>query len=146
MVEIKNSISRESILFAIIGLLLGLVIAVLFAKSAVNNNNIDMMRMMGMRQNEMMSDEKQEMMEEVMHGDSMSMQEMLEDLKGKTGDNFDEAFISLMIEHHQGAIDMANLAKVNAKHPEIKNLAEDIISAQTKEIEMMREWQSTWGY
>jgi len=51
-----------------------------------------------------------------------------------------------MIEHHQGAIDMANLAGQNAKHQEIKDLADDITSTQLSEIQMMRKWQKTWGY
>jgi len=77
---------------------------------------------------------------------SMTMSQMSEGLKGKTGDDFDQAFISSMIEHHQGAIDMANLAKENAKHDEIKKLADDILSAQSKEINMMKTWQTDWGY
>jgi len=51
-----------------------------------------------------------------------------------------------MIMHHQGAIEMANLAKQQAKHEEIKNMANDIISAQSKEIDMMQSWQTNWGY
>ncbi len=77
---------------------------------------------------------------------SMTMSQMSEELKGKTGDEFDQAFISSMIEHHQGAINMANLAKENAKHDEIKKLADDILSAQSKEIDMMQTWQTDWGY
>lgn len=83
---------------------------------------------------------------QMMEDSSMSMQGMTDALKGKTGDDFDKAFIELMIEHHQGAIDMANLAKQKAKHDEIKSLADDIITAQTNEIIQMREWQKTWGY
>ena len=79
-------------------------------------------------------------------GDSMTMSQMSEDLKGKTGDEFDQAFIPSMIEHHQGAIDMAKLAKENAKHDEIKKLADDVLTAQSKEIDMMQTWQMDWGY
>lgn len=73
-------------------------------------------------------------------------QEVTEQLKGLTGDEFDKAFIDEMINHHQGAIDMANLTGSNAKHDEVKKLGQDIISAQTNEIEMMKKWQSEWGY
>ena len=41
---------------------------------------------------------------------------------------------------------MANEAKKNAKHEEIKSLADDIIKAQTSEIDMMQKWQEDWGY
>ncbi|KKS13824.1 MAG: hypothetical protein UU71_C0042G0009 [Parcubacteria group bacterium GW2011_GWB1_41_6] len=52
--------------------------------------------------------------------------------------NIDEHFIEQMIPHHDGAIDMAKLALQKAKRPEIKTLAENIISAQEKEITDMR--------
>lgn len=76
----------------------------------------------------------------------MSMSQMTDDLNNKTGDDFDKAFISSMIEHHQGAIDMAELAKKNAKHDELKNMSNDIVTAQSKEITMMQDWQKAWGY
>lgn len=65
----------------------------------------------------------------------------LENLKG---DDFDKEFIKEMIMHHQGAIDMAKLIETNAKHDELKKLGQDIISAQTREIDMMRAWQKQW--
>lgn len=136
-------------LYGMIGLLGGILLTIFFASSAINNNNQGMMRMMGLRVEDMM-EEKEEMMEEKeeMHesGMDLSMNEMTESLKGKVGDEFDKAFILGMIDHHQGAINMANLAKINARHEEIKNLADDIITAQTREIEMMQEWQKSWGY
>lgn len=51
-----------------------------------------------------------------------------------------------MIEHHQGAIDVARLATQSAKHEEIRALSEQIISAQAAEIAQMRAWQQAWGY
>lgn len=77
---------------------------------------------------------------------SMSMDDMTTELKGKTGDAFDAAFIAMMIEHHAGAIEMAKLAEDSAKHDEIKQLSKDIISAQDKEISQMAQWQKDWGY
>lgn len=136
---------KESMLYGIIGLLAGSLLTIFMAASAVNNNSTGMMRMMGMRaQEQNMMQEK----EDEMHGGGMDMSinEMTESLKGKTEDAFDNAFIDAMIDHHQGAIEMAKEAKVNAKHDEIKSLADDIISAQNKEIEMMMDWQKTWGY
>ena len=81
-----------------------------------------------------------------MRNEDMAMGEMTNMLKNKTGDDFDKAFIEQMIIHHQGAIDMAKLAQNNAKHDEVKNLANDILSAQSKEIDMMQIWQGDWGY
>ena len=77
---------------------------------------------------------------------SMNMESMNAQLKGKTSDDFDKAFLAMMTEHHQGAIDMATQAKQNAKHTELKTMADDIISAQTREIEQMKEWRNAWGY
>ncbi len=80
------------------------------------------------------------------NGSEMSMNQMTDSLKHKTGDDFDKVFIVAMIEHHQGAIDMAKLADKNAKHDEIKNMSSDIIAAQSTEIDMMKKWQTKWGY
>lgn len=139
---------KKEYLYGIIGLLGGIVLTVLFASNAVNSNNQQMMGMMGMRQmgNQSYSQGMNQMHEQMMGDDEMTMSGMVNGLKGKTGDDFDKAFISEMIEHHQGAIDMAELAKQYALHDEIKNLANDIISAQTSEINMMRQWQDSWGY
>ena len=76
----------------------------------------------------------------------MTMDQMVGMLQGKTGDDFDRAFIEGMIEHHQGAIDMARLATRSAKHEEIRTLSEQIIAAQEAEIKHMRSWQQTRGY
>ena len=46
-------------------------------------------------------------------------------------------FAQMMITHHQGAIEMAKLAPDNAEHDELKELAEDIIEAQNREIDVM---------
>jgi uncharacterized protein (DUF305 family) len=76
----------------------------------------------------------------------MSMDQMTKGLEGLTGDAFDKAFIEMMIAHHQGAVDMAKLIPTGAKHEELKKLGADIITAQTKEIEMMKSWLKAWGY
>lgn len=77
---------------------------------------------------------------------TMSMTDMNKQLEGFSGDDFDKAFIEMMITHHEGAIDMAELIPGRAKHDEIKKLGEDIIEAQTKEIADMKRWQAEWGY
>jgi len=84
----------------------------------------------------------------MMRNDGSDMSSMMMDmnaaLRGKTGDDFDQAFLSEMIVHHQGAIDMAELALTGAKHQEIKDLAKEIVNAQTKEIAEMKTWQKSW--
>ncbi len=77
---------------------------------------------------------------------TMSMEQMAASLTNKQGDAYDEAFIASMIEHHQAAVNMANLSPARAKHNEIKQLSQDIIMAQEKEIKQMKAWQKDWGY
>ena len=132
----------EEVLYGIIGLLIGVLITVFVASTAVNSGNTGMMNMMGINTDKMM----EEADGHGMMGMGSSMDEMMDSLDGKTGDSFDKAFISAMIVHHQGALDMAEEAKQNAKHQEIKSLADDIIEAQTKEINQMKDWQKAWGY
>lgn len=52
----------------------------------------------------------------------------------KNGEYSDERFIDAMVPHHEGAVEMARVALKNAEHPEIKQLAENIISTQRAEI------------
>ena len=79
-------------------------------------------------------------------GMAMSMDAMTAALRGKTGDDFDRAFLQMMVPHHQGAIEMAKLADKNAKHAEVKALAKAIIAAQQREIAQMQGWMKAWGY
>lgn len=72
------------------------------------------------------------------------MSSMMMGLDGKTGDEFDKAFLSEMIVHHEGAVEMAQAALVSARHDEIKQMANEIISAQTREIQQMKDWQKSW--
>lgn len=77
---------------------------------------------------------------------SMSMMDMNKQLEGLSGDDYDKAFIEMMITHHKGAVDMAELSASRAKHDEIKQLSQAIITAQDKEIADMKQWQRDWGY
>jgi len=78
------------------------------------------------------------------NGMGSTMDDMMSGLKGKTSDEFDRAFLSEMIMHHQGAVEMAQAALQDAKHQEIKDMAQAIISAQTTEINQMQMWGKSW--
>jgi uncharacterized protein (DUF305 family) len=56
----------------------------------------------------------------------------------------DRMFIEQMIPHHQDAVEMGELALVKAEHPEIKQLAANIIRDQSREISQMRSWYREW--
>ena len=75
----------------------------------------------------------------------MNMMQMGMMLSGKTWYELDRAFIEGMIPHHQAAVDMARYL-TGAKHPELRKMGEEIIAAQSKEIDQMKKWQIEWGY
>jgi uncharacterized protein (DUF305 family) len=54
--------------------------------------------------------------------------------------NVDRDFATMMIPHHQGAIDMAKAELSYGKDPEMRALARSIIAAQKVEIAQMRQW------
>jgi uncharacterized protein (DUF305 family) len=146
-------------MFGVVGAVVGGLFVWVLAVNAVNTNQRSMMQMMGMQTDHTMmmqakkdekDDENNNMMSKknmmMNHSMDTTMQMMSDSLKGKTGDAFDKAFLSEMIVHHQGAIAMAEMALQNSNHEEIKNLAHDIITAQTEEIAQMKKWQEAWGY
>ncbi len=57
----------------------------------------------------------------------------------------DTMFAQMMIVHHKGAIEMADLAVEKAESEEVRNLAAGISAAQGPEIEQMTSWLQVWG-
>lgn len=56
-----------------------------------------------------------------------------------TGDS-DRDFVTMMIPHHQGAIDMAKALLLYGKDPQMRRLAQEIITEQQSEIQLMQLW------
>ena len=54
--------------------------------------------------------------------------------------NADHDFASMMIPHHQGAIDMAKAELIYGKDPVLRRLAQEILVDQQSEIDVMRLW------
>lgn len=76
-------------------------------------------------------------------GMGMSMGEM--EIGNDESKPFDRRFLEAMISHHQGAIEMANMAlQMNPQHAGIKTLAAAIIQAQQAEIAQMQAWLEAW--
>lgn len=73
-------------------------------------------------------------------------QRMMRRMQGQTytGDA-DKDFVSHMIPHHQGAIDMAAAELKYGKDPEMIRLARSIVKAQKEEITKMKRWQAKYG-
>jgi uncharacterized protein (DUF305 family) len=82
------------------------------------------------------SSESEDGMQGMAHG-SGSTDDASEMLK-ENGEYSDERFIDAMVPHHQGAIEMAQVALGNAEHPEILALAEEIVAAQETEIGQLK--------
>lgn len=74
------------------------------------------------------------------HGDTGMMTEddmtMLEDADGA---EFDRMFLEMMIEHHEGAIDMARTEQANGGNPDAIALAEQVETDQEAEIDKMKQ-------
>jgi len=69
-----------------------------------------------------------------------SMHEALSSLKS-TGNN-DEDFVRMMLPHHQAAIDMAKAELMHGQDPQMRRLAQEIITDQESEIELIHLWLS----
>ncbi|MHB1171998.1 MAG: DUF305 domain-containing protein [Lacisediminihabitans sp.] len=66
-------------------------------------------------------------------------------LAAASGTSFDRTFLTLMTQHHQGAITMAKDELVQGLDARAKKLAQSIIDSQTKEIDSMKSMLSALG-
>ena len=63
--------------------------------------------------------------------------DMASEMLMENGEYSDERFVDAMAPHHQGAVEMAEVALENAEHQELQQLARDIVTGQQAEIEQM---------
>jgi uncharacterized protein (DUF305 family) len=70
--------------------------------------------------------------------DGMLSDSELSALKGSTGKAFDKLFLTGMIAHHEGAINMAMMIE-NSSNSDISNLGKEIVKSQAAEIELMKQ-------
>ncbi len=75
------------------------------------------------------------------HGDHSDHSETMETM-GET----ETMFATMMIPHHQQAIDMSELALSNSTNQDVRKLAQQIIDAQAHEIEQMQAWIDGHGH
>ena len=54
--------------------------------------------------------------------------------------NSDVDFVTLMLPHHQAAIDMAKTQLLYGQDPQMRRLAQEIITDQQLEIDLMQRW------
>ena len=72
------------------------------------------------------------------------MMSMMNDYAALPAPRLEAVFMSLMIPHHEGAVEMAQEAVGRAVRPEVKDLATRIIAAQSAEIDQMNRWLADW--
>jgi uncharacterized protein (DUF305 family) len=69
----------------------------------------------------------------------MATPEQLDRLRAAKGADFDRLFVELMINHHQGALVMANQVLSAGSHTTVQRLASDMYVEQAAEIRRMRQ-------
>ena len=69
-----------------------------------------------------------------------AMETMMKAMETPYTGNADHDFVTGMLPHHQGAIDMAKIELQYGRDPALKSLARDIIASQAKEQAFMRTW------
>ena len=67
----------------------------------------------------------------------MMSQEDMDMLSAANGAEFDSMWLTMMIEHHKGAIEMAQIELADGSNPDAKELASTIVDAQQSEISTM---------
>lgn len=98
------------------------------------------MKMPDHADNKMNGDDKMGMNNELMKSMITSMDKMK---AVKMNGDFDAEFAGMMIEHHQGAIDMANIELKSGSDNTMKTMAQNIIKAQTGEIATFKKILAT---
>lgn len=118
-----------------------------FAQKIIDDQNKEIAQMKGWREKWYAG--KPMAMNMEMPGMSDSMKMMMGDemkkFEAATGKEFDLMFLDMMTPHHAGATTMAKEALTKGEHPEIKTLAQNIISEQEKEIKQMADWKAKWS-
>ena len=135
----KNNVALYSIVFFIVGLIVGWLI---WGSNGMMRGGM----MGGNRITQQGSGAHMMPGGHMMDNDDMQgmMMDMTARMQGKTGDALDKVFLEDMIVHHQGAVDMAKLLAAGTKRPELQKMAQDIITVQTSEIQMMQGWHKMW--
>lgn len=69
----------------------------------------------------------------------MASERELDALRRASGPQFDVMFLQLMLRHHQGGVPMARAAQQHAEVPQVRNLAGQMLTSQTKESAFMKQ-------
>ncbi len=72
------------------------------------------------------------------------MQQQMQRMMSMTPTEFEMEFLKMMIRHHWKAVVMSSTCVDRAYHEQLRGMCEDIIIAQTAEIQQMRTWLCEW--
>ena len=106
-----------------------------FSAGSVMAMDKEMSMKMPMTHKEMM----QKPMGSMQHCNHMMMNDL-----GPADKTYDLRYINMMISHHEGAVKMSQDALTKSQRPEIKELAQNIITAQQQEIKQLKTWRMQW--
>ena len=81
-------------------------------------------------------------MESMQKMDSQMKQSMDKMHAGASKATADHHFVTMMIPHHMGAVDMAKIELKYGSDPMLRKMAQKIVSSQTKEIQELKAWQT----
>ena len=76
--------------------------------------------------------------QQFMIDNDLAMSKMSRDVMVDPTGDIDRDFVAMMIPHHQGAIDMARAELKYGHNKELRDLAQNIVAQQGREIEAMR--------
>ncbi|WP_245560421.1 MULTISPECIES: DUF305 domain-containing protein [Nocardia] len=69
----------------------------------------------------------------------MMSQEQMAELKTMSGAEFDRMWLTMMIDHHSGAVEMAKTEQANGTNADTKKIADAVVSSQQSEIDQMKD-------
>lgn len=68
----------------------------------------------------------------------MATQAELDQLGTLSGSTFDQLFLQLMIDHHQGAVDMCVQVMTNGQEPVLQSMANEMLTTQSTQISQIQ--------
>jgi uncharacterized protein (DUF305 family) len=80
----------------------------------------------------------------MMNGGMMSGGMMSGGMIADSNAPFDQRFLDQMLMHHQGAVMSTQMMIADSARPELRDLAQRIITGQQREIDQMRQWRQSW--
>jgi hypothetical protein len=72
----------------------------------------------------------------------VGMEQMNRDMNAPMSGDADRDFVTMMIPHHAGAIDMSKVELQHGRDPVLRGMAQEIVTAQDREIADLKAWSA----